>query len=372
MLAPKPSLLVKTHTRIAEIDLLRFLAAMAVVLFHYAFRGYAADDLSVMDYPALAPVAKYGFLGVHLFFMISGFVILMTAANGSLKVFVASRVARLCPAFWACCTITFLTILAIGGDRFSASWLQYVVNMITLGRDSFGLKPIDGVYWSLQVELRFYVLVAIVLIVGKIHRAQSLLWLWLASATLVEVFPFIKLHGFLVVDYAGYFIAGAAFFLVWASGFSLERGALLVAAWGLTIFEALKALPDMEDHYGASLNRWVVAAIVTVFFVLMLLIALRRTGVWGRLNWLWLGAVTYPLYLVHENLGFMIFNIGYPSINQHVLFWGTVLFSIGIAYVVHAGIERRYAPCVRNALSNFFHSSTAGGTELKKGGDQVI
>ena len=62
--------------RVNEIDLLRFIAALAVVFFHYAFRGYAADDLSILPYPLLAPLAKYGYLGVELFFMISGFVIL--------------------------------------------------------------------------------------------------------------------------------------------------------------------------------------------------------------------------------------------------------------------------------------------------------
>lgn len=218
---------VKTISRVNEIDLLRFLAAMAVVLFHYAFRGYAADDLSVLNYPSLIPVAKYGYLGVDLFFMISGFVILMTAANASLKGFVVSRIVRLYPAFWACCTITFLMVLVFGGDRFAASWPEYVVNMITLGRDAFGLRSIDGAYWSLQVELRFYVLVAIVLLMGKIHRAQTLLWVWLAGTVLVLAFPFIKLHNLLVVDYSGFFIAGAAFFLVWLHGMSLERAALL-------------------------------------------------------------------------------------------------------------------------------------------------
>lgn len=94
-------------SRIPELDLLRFLAAIAVVFFHYAFRGYAGDDLTTMHYPALEPVAQYGFLGVHLFFMISGFVILMTAGDGSVKRFIASRASRLLPAFWVCCTITF-------------------------------------------------------------------------------------------------------------------------------------------------------------------------------------------------------------------------------------------------------------------------
>lgn len=54
-------------SRIPELDVLRFIAAVAVVFFHYAFRGYAGDDMTTMHYPALEPIAQYGFLGVHLF-----------------------------------------------------------------------------------------------------------------------------------------------------------------------------------------------------------------------------------------------------------------------------------------------------------------
>ena len=80
----------KTHSvkavtghRVGELDLLRFLAALAVVLYHYTFRGFSNGDMSTMPYPLLVPVTKYGSLGVELFFMISGFVILMSASSGS-------------------------------------------------------------------------------------------------------------------------------------------------------------------------------------------------------------------------------------------------------------------------------------------------
>ncbi|MCU0650139.1 MAG: hypothetical protein MUF00_19285, partial [Gemmatimonadaceae bacterium] len=76
--------------------------------------------------------AKYGYLGVELFFMISGFVILMTAANGSVRDFVISRAVRLYPAFWVCCTATFLVTMFIGEPRYSASLEQYIVNMTML------------------------------------------------------------------------------------------------------------------------------------------------------------------------------------------------------------------------------------------------
>ena len=94
----------KRSGRLYELDLLRFIAAFAVLLFHYSFRGYAKDHYTVMPYLSIAPVTKYGYLGVSLFFLISGFVILMTASSGSTRHFVISRLVRLYPAFWVSCT----------------------------------------------------------------------------------------------------------------------------------------------------------------------------------------------------------------------------------------------------------------------------
>src|SRR5688572_29637953 len=88
--------------RIAELDLLRFLAAAAVVLFH------------ATDWPTqtnlLRAAATFGFMGVPLFFMISGFVILMTAQNRSGLQFVNSRIARLYPSFWICVLLSALAL----------------------------------------------------------------------------------------------------------------------------------------------------------------------------------------------------------------------------------------------------------------------
>lgn len=96
-----------SSTRVNEIDFLRFFAAFLVMLFHYS----SVSQASKMSYPLLLPIASFGFYGVHLFFMISGFVILMTAARVDAKQFIISRIIRLYPAFWVCCTSTSLLLL---------------------------------------------------------------------------------------------------------------------------------------------------------------------------------------------------------------------------------------------------------------------
>ena len=162
MIVPQENQFDRAHARVNELDLLRFFAALAVVFHHYSLDGFAAESMTIMPYPLLASISKYGYLGVELFFMISGFVILMTASNGDLKKFVISRLIRLYPAFWVCCSITFFFTLAIGASDYSASINQYLINM-TLLSDFMNVPPMDGVYWSLFVELKFYAFVAVII-----------------------------------------------------------------------------------------------------------------------------------------------------------------------------------------------------------------
>jgi len=332
-----------------EIDLLRFCAAMAVVFHHYAFRGYAADAMSVMPYPWLAPAAKYGYLGVELFFMISGFVILMTASSGSLKGFLISRFVRLYPAFWACCTITFIVTLAIGAPRFVASWSQYLVNM-TMTSGFFGVPDMDGSYWSLFVEMKFYGMVAVVLLLRRIRYAEPLLVLWLVASVAQEFVSLGRLRSWLILDYSAFFIAGAACFLVWSEGLTTTRVGMIAGSWALSVWQSLKALPGVEKHYSTTTNGYLVAGMVTAFFAVMFLVSTRRTGAIGRYRWTAVGAMTYPLYLLHQHIGFAVFNRAYPAINPHVLLWTIVAVMLVLSYAIHATVERRWSPKLKDVL----------------------
>jgi peptidoglycan/LPS O-acetylase OafA/YrhL len=335
--------------RVNEIDLMRFFAAMSVVLFHYAFRGYAADGYSSMPYPLLAPVAKYGYLGVELFFMVSGFVILMTASSGSLKKFIVSRVTRLYPAFWVSCTITFLAILTFGGQRFHASVSQYLVNM-TLLSEFVRVPAIDGVYWSLFVELKFYALVALVLVAGRIHQVQHLLFVWLLLALFQEIYPIGVLHNLLVTDYAAYFVAGAITYLVWSNGLSLARIGIFVASWLLAVYQAVGDIPGFERYYHASLNSYAVTGIISAYFLIVFLVSVRKSGWFARRQWIMAGALTYPLYLIHQRVGYILIDAAYRVFNPHVVLWGTVAIMLLAAYSIHRLIERRTAPWLRQFL----------------------
>lgn len=336
-------------TRVNEIDLLRFLAAFSVVLFHFAYRGYAADSLSVMPYPLLAPIAKYGYLGVELFFMISGFVILMSAGNGNLKSFLISRVVRLYPAFWVCCTITFVATLAFGASHFTSTLRQYLGNMTLMG-EFIGAKPLDGAYWSLFLEIRFYAMVLLLMAFRKVQQSERFILLWLVVSSLLEIKHSVELSQFLVTDYAAFFSAGALFFRIWSQGFSVQRLLLIVAAWSLAVVQTLRHVAEFKHYFHTELSSVIVLGVITAFFLLFFLIALKKTGEFGKKRWVLLGSLTYPLYLVHQNVGFMLFNAFYPRVNAHVLLWTTVAFVVLLAAAIHFLLEKPLSALLKKGI----------------------
>src|ERR1043166_3463819 len=107
--------------RIGAVDALRGVAALAVVLYHYTQRyGELAehgktDAAFAGQYPSTGTVwfhVPWGHFGVQLFFMISGFVILMTVMKvRSVGEFAVLRLARLYPAYWVACGLTFGIVL---------------------------------------------------------------------------------------------------------------------------------------------------------------------------------------------------------------------------------------------------------------------
>ncbi len=340
--------------RVNELDLLRFCAALSVVFYHYAFRGYAADHLTIMPYPLLTRFAKYGNVGVSLFFMISGYVILMTAAEGSLKKFVVSRMIRLYPAFWICCTATFLVAIAIGGEKYFTTASQYLVNLTMLS-EFFNVQPVDWAYWSLFVEIKFYLLIAIILLIGKIDWAQNILIAWLSVSICLEfVYQNGYLYYWLNAQYATYFIAGAMCFLISTKGPSLTRMIVIVIAWGLAVMQAISDTTLAEKRFKTPMNEYIIVAIITLFFVIMFLISIKKTGAVGRVHWSAIGALTYPIYLLHQNIGYMIFNVAYPAINSHVLFWSVIILMVCMAYMVNI-FEKKVSPPFKNALYRFFN-----------------
>ena len=152
----------RDKSRIPELDLLRFLAALAVVIYHY---GLPAD----VGQP-IARVTEFGFLGVQLFFMISGFVILWTATNKTPAEFVISRLSRLYPTFWVAVLLTAASLYVLRGT-FNPG---VVLANLTMVPGPLRQPMLDKVYWTLVIEIKFYGLILCLLLARQLAQFQQI------------------------------------------------------------------------------------------------------------------------------------------------------------------------------------------------------
>jgi peptidoglycan/LPS O-acetylase OafA/YrhL len=301
-----------SRARVPELDLLRFAAAAAVVIFH--FYVLLPGDTSLQR--ATASASRFGFLGVPLFFMISGFVILWTASNRTAGQFVLARLCRLYPSYWICVLITS-AVLSVGGG--GPSWRQIVANL-TMLHHLFGYDSVDEVYWTLFIELKFYALISILLLCRQLQRIERwlLVWLGLSAVSLVLGLHYHSaIRGLDTLVFEGdaaYFALGCYTYLLRTEGANPRRWRGFAVSAFLSVCAALKT----QDHYTLS-DTWetltTVSVIVIALCLTMSAVATRRWKLRDARAWYWLGSLTYPLYLLHAMAGKALFGMLPPQWN---------------------------------------------------------
>jgi peptidoglycan/LPS O-acetylase OafA/YrhL len=332
--------------RLRELDLLRFLAAIAVVLYHFTGFGGAGPwpEHAREVFPGLGAVTRYGYLGVDLFFVISGFVILMSAWGRSPGEFGISRLVRLMPAYWAS-VLLGAVVYAVFREGHGAPGL--VVPNLTMLQGGLGIENVDAVYWTLWVEMHFYVLAAVLAGIGITYRSCLVFMAaWMFGGVFADEAGSKFLQIMLVPTWSPYFIAGMALYMIHRFGPTL-------LLWGYVAVSYLLALhwggwrADSAFKGSAHLP---VAAAVTGIFLVMILVAT------GRLSWVrWrgltvLGALTYPLYLVHSQLALPLLDALYPGLNRWAALAAVIAASLALAYAVHRLVEKPGAKWMRARL----------------------
>lgn len=277
--------------RFGILDPMRFLAAFAVVFYHYSI--YLDDGLA-------SSILKFGYLGVNFFFLLSGFVIMFSAQNRSAFGFAFARALRLYPSFILCLIITIVVAYFINGERFTKA--SVLLNM-TIMNDYFGVANIDGVYWTLQAELKFYGCVFFLLLVGAFSywRYWLSIWLLLSSSHYFIGQPYF-LGWIINPEYSFYFIGGVCAYLMYKFPSDLMVKLIFLCAMIFSFFVAYEQSSDFMLNVSHS-SRLVSSCIVLVFFAFFYFLSHGFFNVKKRSFLILLGVMSYPIYLIHNKAG---------------------------------------------------------------------
>ncbi|MFI5937705.1 acyltransferase family protein [Actinoplanes sp. NPDC051494] len=341
--------------RIAVLDGLRLVAALTVVSYHFTAydRGQPKwwGGPTETVFPTLAPITAYGWLGVELFFLISGFVICMSAWGRSLGDFLRSRIVRLYPAYWAAVLLTFSVLTLWPIVRQPVSGSEMLVNL-TMLHEPLGISPVDAVYWTLWVEARFYLLFALVVWRGlTVRRAVLFAGGWLVAAAIATQADVPALNVIVMPDYAPYFSAGIALFLIHRFGSHIGLWGLVGASFLMAQHHAMGQSQHIaEDILRRPMPAWPALIIVATVFAAMAVVA---TGRLDGIQWKWLtvaGALTYPLYLVHEYIGWTLIYYLHEHLNRYLVLATAVTAVLLLAWLIHKLVERPLSRILRDRL----------------------
>lgn len=302
----------------AAIDLLRFACALMVVAHHYGAvlprhpNSLAATLLAGAALPdGAARVTGFGWIGVELFFVISGYVIAASAAGSAPRDFLRRRAQRLLPAAWLCATLSLAAQMLAGGTAgvLVPAWLRSMT-FWPLG------VAIDPSYWTLGIETAFYLLVAWRLGGGSDPaRIERLAW-WIGGASAAFWTALIlcgasegdltidRLAQLLLLPHGVFFATGMLIEAGHRNGFTRARIA------GIAVLGA-PALVEIVSHAGRhaadmGLPADFATPIIAFAGGVALIAGCRRLqpllARWTRPATM-LGLMTYPLYLIHQQLG---------------------------------------------------------------------
>jgi peptidoglycan/LPS O-acetylase OafA/YrhL len=336
----KQSTITPPKRRLLEIDFMRFSAAIAVVLYHYTSQKLVVDSVRVPVFPILEPITRYGYLGVDLFFMISGFVILLSSINRTPFEFVVSRVSRLYPGYWAAIFFTVAVVAIFDQSGNELSLFKLLMNL-TMVNDYFDIKDIDGVYWTLHVELKFYFLIFALIIFRQIKYVEKWLFFWVSIVIIHFLSGFPTFLGwFIHPSYSSYFIAGATFYLILEKGISKCRLLLIAASYILSLANALERIEGFIHAEVLWFDQLITVIAITCFFILFGAISFGKTKFLRKNYFIPLGALTYPLYLIHNVAGKAVFNTMTLYTDKYSSLLVTLFFAVGGAGVIYVLVER--------------------------------
>lgn len=305
------------RSRFTELDGLRGIAALAVVVYHFtgAYNSrYSGDPRPTFDF-------LMGAFGVQLFFLISGFVILMSVVNVKRPSdFVIFRISRIYPAYWLSLAMALVVIHLFDtpGERPTA--VEALINLTMVQRWLLAPNVVE-VYWTLAVELQFYVLMFMLLLITRCRVTDRIIVgvsiLWLVIAVLVALWAGPSSRGLdpqnvetlvkivlnlSLAEYGPLFCCGMLSYLARVKH----------RFYPLVLLAAVASV-----GVAALLHSLEYALTVSVVCAGFLMVALRERTSWLNLPPLqWFGKVSYSVYIVHSVVGYVVIRIAWPFVGR--------------------------------------------------------
>ena len=281
-------------------------------------------------------------MAVATFFMLSGYLaVVKDETNTELWLYLKKRAIRLYPAYWVAVTVTFIVTYCLLPAR-SVSIIEALFNFTML--ESFvGVSLVDGAYWTLANELIFYAFIAVVVVLLKKRKVLPIFCLsWVIVLFVYSLFEsdslaFAAIGKLIAKQYGHMFATGVSILFLthdigtrWIkiiAGVTVILSIVyqyLIFGWGYTLYFLISLLVIsgciVVNNKGLAQNQ--------VFQKVMYPLKL-------------LAAISYPLYLLHQNIGYAMLEHLRPVVSDREWIIIIPLFTVSIAaYLIYRFVEQ--------------------------------
>ncbi len=288
-----------TSVRLASLDSLRGVAILAVVVSHCLGTVRLGEGLD----PA---VVQLGRGGVTLFFLLSGYLIFHNLQRQSFGTFLCRRFFKVMPSYW--CNIAVILAADLCLDNVAHHPVGSYLAGVFAVSDLLGIEAVSGVFWTLLIEIKFYIFIALQFALFRGRYTHGVL----AALLLAEAMTWaVRGHGSLTLAYFPVFYLGIEISQADAAGWN--RRAMLRLAVVTTALAASLALFLDQHQLGSA--AYLVASVLSFVVVLRKSLSHRLAG--------FLGVTSYSNYLYHSLIAGLLFS--WFGNQQHALAAGAIL-----------------------------------------------
>lgn len=310
--------------RLTELDALRGIGALCVLIFHYSTRFHELFP-QASHVPFSFPGGNYRVL---LFFTISGFAIFFTLERiGTVADFVVNRFARLYPAYLAAMLCTLSIEYLAHATKLLIGPKAILFNFTMLQGFAF-IPEVDGAYWTLTVEIAFYVCMIALWRFAGLRRLEPMLALWLAVRWLYWAWPDMpeRIIMLLVLRYLPFFVIGMLSYRVWAGRRTWRQQAPYAAM-------ALASIATMETWDVTIVGIMLLASFAALIRGHLRFLAIRPL--------IWLGGISYSFYLIHQHVGFVVMlEVAKAGYSPWIGFAAAFLVALVLGTIINRIVER--------------------------------
>jgi len=292
-----------------QIESLRGIMMLVIMFYNYTYRFSGLYSIKTIDFFSLE---KLGTIGVGAFFVISGyFIIPKDLSHFNFISFFTKKIARLYPAYFVCVTLTFISISLFGLPERGSRLIDYIINL-TLLNGYIGVRYVDGAHWYLANLILFYVIIGVAMQL-KIKK-DYLFFVWLALSIILAFFSV----RYFSISYA-YIITGGKFTPYCIIGIVLSEIQNDRANRIKYMFLIIIASVYIFFQHG------VVTSVGSLIFLSIFILALKKEFAVLKLRPLvWLGTISYIVYLLHQNIGY-----------QLLLFMTKIFHGFHVSYIIY-------------------------------------